>query len=236
MGFGGVFEMTKKEKKSLELPIHYLMALCGGFFGAYAIASRMGNLGQAQTANLIELVYAVIGRNPWEAMFRLIAMLVFVSGMVLATVLEKKSRWNLKYLSIALDIAAALALGLISAKIHPVVSLYPIFFASAFQWCVFKGAKGYVSSTLFCTNNLKQTTVAAVEYLLAPKGEEGREEKKESSLFFGGTMLSFYLGVAVSYVLWLQYGLRSIWFNLLPLLCGLLLVRAESRERGKSEN
>lgn len=228
--------MIEKKQKSLELPIHYLMALCGGFFGAYAIASRMGNLGQAQTANLIELVYAVIGRNPKEVLFRLLAMVVFVGGMVLATVLEKKSRWNLKYLSIVLDIAAALALGLIPEETHPVASLYPIFFASAFQWCVFKGAKGYVSSTLFCTNNLKQTTVSAVEYLLTPKEEEGRKEKKERSLFFGGTMLSFYLGVAVSYMLWLQYGLRSIWFNLLPLLVGLFLVRAESKEAKKKEN
>ena len=50
-----------------ELPVHFIMAVFGGFVGAYAILARMKVFGSAQTANLIELVCSVLGRNPEEA-------------------------------------------------------------------------------------------------------------------------------------------------------------------------
>ena len=48
---------------SYGLPIHFLMAFCGGFFGSYAVFNRMSVFGNAQTANLIELIGAVLGHD-----------------------------------------------------------------------------------------------------------------------------------------------------------------------------
>ena len=42
-----------------DVIIHYLMAIVGGFFGGYAIFTRMNVFGSAQTANLIDLVEAL---------------------------------------------------------------------------------------------------------------------------------------------------------------------------------
>lgn len=225
-----VNEMECQKEGRLVIPIHYLMAFCGGFFGMYAVIGRMGNLGQAQTGNLIELVCCLIGRNFEEVGLRFLAMILFVGGIVLATVLEKTREWNLKYLAVILDAAAAVVIGFFPEKMDPVAALYPVFFATAFQWCVFKGAKGYVSATVFSSNNLKQTTVAAVEYFLSPKEEALRAEKKERAFFFGGTILSFHCGVAAGYFLWTKFDYHSIWFNVIPLFLCLLLVIADDRD------
>ena len=66
---------------SYGLPIHFLMAFCGGFFGSYAVFNRMSVFGNAQTANLIELIGAVLGHDFPDALLRLGAFLVFVSAL-----------------------------------------------------------------------------------------------------------------------------------------------------------
>ena len=47
-----------------DVPVHYTMAIFGGFIGAYAILARMQVFGSAQTANMIELVCGILGRDP----------------------------------------------------------------------------------------------------------------------------------------------------------------------------
>ena len=47
-----------------DVIIHYLMAIVGGFFGGYAIFTRMNVFGSAETANLIDLVKALLGSDP----------------------------------------------------------------------------------------------------------------------------------------------------------------------------
>lgn len=207
-----------------ELPVHFIMAVFGGFVGAYAILARMKVFGSAQTANLIELVCSVLGRNPEEVLTRVAALLVYMSAMVVAAVLAKKLQWNLKYLAIFLDASAILAVGYFPENMDPVMALYPVFFVTAFQWCVFQGAKGYTSSTIFSTNNLKQTVFAITEYFLYRKEEKVRKEKAEKALVFGGTLLSFHIGVGFCYLIWLQYGIHSVWFGSIPLLAGAVLL------------
>ncbi|MBY0757521.1 YoaK family protein [Sellimonas caecigallum] len=213
-------------EKKCDVAVHYIMACCGGFIGAYAILSRMEVFGSAQTANLIELVCDILGRNPKEIMIRICALLIYVGAMILSVVLEKTTSWNLKYPAIVFDLTAVTAVGFVPGTTNPIIALYPVFFATAFQWCVFKGANGYVSSTIFSTNNLKQTVISATDYLMSAHDEEGREKKAEKALFFGGTILSFHAGVAVSYLLWLHYGIHASWFCVVPLVFGGVLVAA----------
>ena len=167
-----------------EVPLHYTMAVFGGFIGAYALLSRMQIFGSAQTANLIELICDILGKNPGEILIRIGALAVYVSAMALSVVLAKNINWNLKYISIGLDAAAVILLGFLPENMDPVEALYPVFFITAFQWCVFKGAKGYVSSTIFSTNNLKQTVLSFTEYLLLKENDEVRKKKAEKAAFF----------------------------------------------------
>ena len=127
------------------------------------------------------------------------------------------------------SMAALAVMGLIPAEVNPFVALYPVFFATAFQWCAFTGAKGYVSATIFSTNNLKQTVTSFADYLLSGKEEAGREKKLEKALFYGGTLLYFHVGVAAGYGASLLWGTRSIWLCALPLLGTAALIETSRR-------
>lgn len=202
------------------------MAFCGGTFGIYAIVSRMGNFGQAQTANLIRLTEAILGKNVGEGLLRLGALVVFVAGIALATLLERRENFPLKLWAIMIDAAAVLTVGFFPADMNPVAALYPFFFATAFQWCVFKGVGGHAASTIFSTNNLRQFTTALIDVIMAPKESLLWKEKRIKLKFFGGTLLYFHSGILLGYLAWMGAGFHSIWFTLIPLTaaCGLVVV------------
>lgn len=164
-----------------------------------------------------------------EISLRVLALVFYGAAMVLYVALEKKTSWNLEYTAIAIDLAVAAVMGLIPAEVNPFVALYPVFFATAFQWCAFTGAKGYVSATIFSTNNLKQTVTSFADYLLSGKEEAGREKKLEKALFYGGTLLYFHVGVAAGYGASLLWGTRSIWLCALPLLGTAALIGTSRR-------
>ena len=213
-----------EEEFKRDAVIHHLMAVCGGFIGVYAIVSRMGVFGSAQSANLIELVCDILGREPMEILSRVAALAIYMGAMVLYVVLEKRSPWDVRRVSIFIDLGAVGLSGLIPEGVNPFTALYPIFFATSFQWCAFKGAGSYVSATIFSTNNLKQTVTSVTEALLSRKDEPEYDKKMEKAKFFGGTLACFHLGVAAGYGLWLLWGVRSIWACALPLCaCGLLV-------------
>ena len=223
--------MEREFKRDVQ--IHHLMAACGGFMGVYAIVSRMGVFGSAQTANLIELVCDILGRDPLEISYRVLALAIYIGAMVLFVVLEKRSSWDVKRVSIVIDLAAVAVSGFIPEGINPFAALYPVFFASSFQWCAFKGAGSYVSALIFSTNNLKQTVTAAVEACLSRRDGEAHDKMVQKALFFGGTLVCFHLGVAAGYGLWLLWGIRSIWACALP-LCACALLLAGCRETVKA--
>ena len=105
-----------------------------------------------------------------------------------------------------------------------VVGLFPIFFAMAVQWNSYPGAYGYVSSTIFSTNNLRQVAIALSEYAITHDPKQLHKAK-----FFGGTLLCFHLGVAVSIVTHHFFGIHSVWLCYVPLALTGALVFCECR-------
>lgn len=194
-------------EKKYEAPIHYLMSFIGGFFGVYSILNFCDFFGNAQTANMIYLITNLLGHNFSSALIRLGGVAVYMLALGLTAYLPKHSRISLPLASVLLDGVAAFVVGFLPAGMDPVLALYPFFFATAFQWGSFKGAYGFTSSTIFSTNNLRQFTTAVTEIIF----------NRDSSFclkarFFGCTLLSYHLGVAVSYILCVVWGTHSIWF------------------------
>ncbi len=221
-----------KQELHFDLPIHFLMALCGGFLGAYAIFNRMAVFANAQTANLIELIGDLVGRDFSEVLIRLGAFLIFSLGIVLSVCLERRLHRTLKYLVLFIELAAVFSVGFLPAGLHPIIAVYPIFFIAALQWCVFPGADGFTAANVFSTNNVKQTVASLTEYLIErrqnPQEAAGKAKKAR---FFGGTLLSFHSGVVCGYIGSLFLGLKSIWLCMIPLLSVLLLLFTEDRAR-----
>ena len=207
--------MEKKEQ--FQVYFHHLMAVSGGFMGAYAILSRLEVFGSSQTANMITIIAHLVGKNYYDVLIRAAALLIYAAGIALTILIPKYTALkNLHILSIFIDMAALLATGFILAAANPVVALYPFFFATAFQWCSFGSVKGYNSSTIFSTNNLRQTVSSLTQYFCT------RDPKAlDKGLYFGGTLLFFHIGVIYSCFAYMAWEVKAAWAGLLPLAAAL---------------
>ena len=113
--------------------IHFTMALCGGFLGSYALFSRQLVFGSAQTANLMELVSAICGRNLPEVLIRLGALALYGWGAALSVILTRKTPLNIRYASILMTGMAVFASAFIPTAVNPVIALYPRFLCNSFS-------------------------------------------------------------------------------------------------------
>lgn len=192
--------------------IHYNMALIGGFLGAYGVVSR-GNFPSAQTGNMISILTMAIGRKPLDFLIHVGALVVYVAAIVLCTWLPKHAKIRLPQLSLAVSSIAAVLMTMIPMNADPILSLYPLFFATAFQWCSFKAPGGFTCATIFSTNNLRQFSSAAVEVWL-----NHDDSFRDKFRFFGGTLLSFHCGAAAAVLLSLAFDVKASLFCLIPLV------------------
>lgn len=212
-------EQTNQKKEKLKTLEHHCMAMVGGFMGGYAILTRGDFLGNAQTANLIFLVHAVLGRDVWHVLLRLIAVFLYILGTMSYVMIKNKTSWNVQAVSCGVDIAAVILVGFIPMTVDPVVALFPIFFAMSLQWNAFPGNYGYVSSTIFSTNNVKQSALAFSEYL-CDKDKKHLHKMK----FFLGSLFFFHLGVIVSYFSTDWFAEKGIWLNLIVLFVAAVFI------------
>ena len=185
-------------RKNHEMLLHFVMAFIGGYFGLYAIVARNDLFGSAQTSNLIYLVQDIVGGRPLDFVIRIGALVLYSAAVALSVWLPKHTAVNNKILSILIDGGAAILLG--------------------FQWCSFKGIGGYNSATVFSTNNLRQFVSAVTLF-----ADEKKQEHLQKLKFYGGTLLSFHLGVGAACVAWQFFDVTSIWlcFLALPAAFGL---------------
>lgn len=211
-----------KKRLSLEQQIFYIMAFNGGVLGAFAILRTHGVLGSAQTSNLAELVLDLVGRNFFDVGLRIIAMLIYAAGLALTRIIPKRTGWSLKTISAFVNIFGLLLIGNMPENLNPIVTLWPIFFMTSMQWNAFPGARGYISASIFSTNNYRQVVTGITDYLL-----DREPSSKERALFFTGTLLSFHSGVALAALGITHFGFRAIWFFTLPVLLALPLIRKE---------
>ena len=149
------------------------------------------------------------------------------AAIVLTVCLNKKHPTEMRLVSIGVDAAAVVVLSLLPEGANPVLGMYPLFFATAFQWNCYSGAKGFACSSIFSTNNLRQFVSASTEVLVYHN-----QQQKAKAKFFGCTLLSFHLGAAVSFLLWLVFGMDAALFVLLPLAfsLGLVLLDTEAAQ------
>lgn len=202
------------------------MALIGGFIGGYAILNHCDLFGSAQTANMISLALAVGGRQSSDWLVRILGLFIYIAGIVSTVFLPKMMKnINLKRCSICIDMAALVLVGILPESTNHFVALYPLFFATAFQWCSFKGADGFVSSSIFSTNNLRQCTASFAEYFASHDREALRKGK-----FFGKVLICFHLGAVLSVPICQTLGLKGSFLFLIPCVTALGLNYAENHE------
>lgn len=175
-------------------------AVVGGFFGAYAILGPCGVFGNAQTVNLLQLLFDSLFGQWYSLLLHAGALLCYMAGVMSAVILRRKYHRDPGRISPFITAAAALLLEFLPVTIPSVAFMYPIFFSMSFQWTAFSGACGFNSSTIFSTNNVKQATLGLAEYLCDKDPSHLRR-----TVFFARTLVAFHCGAALAFlaVYWL---------------------------------
>lgn len=213
-----------KNREDLACWMHHSMALVGGYLGVYALLCREDFFGNALTSNMIYIVTSLLGSNLMDVLIRIVGVLIYMAGIASTNILSKKYHKNLHPIALGIDCITVLILGFLPEDMNPIIGLYPIFFAMAFQWNSFPGAYGYASSSIFSTNNTRQVVNALSEYFIT---HERKQLKK--AWFFAGTLICFHIGVAFSWITHQFMGIRSVWLCAVPLLFSTVLVAMELR-------
>lgn len=202
-----------------ERHIHLNMAFIGGFFGGFAVINHMDLLASAQTSNLIALALIVVGRSSTETLARFGALFIYVLALALTVAVPRILKWNNQLVSITLDILALISIAFMPDTVDHFVAMYPIFFAMAYQWCSFPTSEGYVSATIFSTNNLRQCVTAFAAYLC------DRDPKMlAKACMYGKVLLLFHIGVAFSWFACQRFGTHGALLALIPCLTALLQI------------
>ena len=201
-----------------EAHAHYAAACVGGFLGLYPVVSVARLFGSAQTANLIEVLLSAFSWNLKTLFFHAVGAALYCGAIFLATLLPKRTKCNLKLFAMVVDMLAALCMWRLPHGLPALVYLYPTFFAMPFQWCAFKGAYGFVSATIFSSNNLRMFVSALTERYCNKDKTFALKAR-----FFGATLFFFHCGVALSYVCWRMFGSSGFLCAALPIaVCGIL--------------
>lgn len=182
------------ENDHIDLYRHLAFCGVGGFFGCYAVLIHSGVMGNAQTMNLLELVIDLLRWQLPDLLLHLGALALYVAGTMLTVLLPHWCGADMHRVSPAVTAAAAVVLSFLPPELDPFVALYPIFFAMSVQWSSFSGARGFYSSTIFSTNNTKQTSLALANYLC----DKDRAHLRKLWFYFF-TLLSFHAGAAAAF-------------------------------------
>lgn len=211
-----------KEKERTEAYIHYIMSLSGGFMGAYALLNRCEIFGSAQTANMIHSILDLSSGSWTSLLLRLGSLLIFITAIIAATLIPRLISIDIRLICILAEIPVIAVLGFFPAHMDPLMALYPVFFIMAFQWCSFTGVKGYASSTIFSTNNLRQFISSLSNYFA-----DRNKKHLEKAWVYGFTLFFYHIGVALCWYFTKLFGILSVWLCLLPLFLVLVLVGRE---------
>ena len=193
--------MRRIFQKELDMILHWNLTLVGGFLGTYAILLHAGNFGSAQTGNVMEMAAALTGKNFAEVGIRFLAFLIFGSAIVISYLLTNFTKLDMRKLVLWVDAAGLTVTAMMPEGMSAVVSLYPIFFCSAFQWGSYSGASGYNSASIFTTNNFKQSLLAWTQFVLTKDPEFRRK-----GIMYTMTVLSFFVGACIGCVSVYTYG------------------------------
>lgn len=216
-------------KKSIDFYRHLSFAAVGGFFGAYAILCRCGLLASAQTMNLLEMVMSALRGDAIAVLLHFGAFALYVMGTMLTVLLPHWFGINMHRTAPLIDAIACIILCFIPAEANVLLGLYPIFFAMSVQWSSFSGARGYVSSTIFSTNNTKQASLAFAEYIA-----DGDKKHFDKVWFYVFTLLAFHIGATVSYFAVKLMGVHGAWVNIFLIAVAYYMVILEEKSKEKS--
>lgn len=217
-------------RKEHDMLLHWVLTFVGGFLGAYAILLHAGNFGSAQTGNVLEMAGELMSGDFLDVGIRLLAFVIFGAAIIISYILTNFTGIQMRTLVLWVDAAGLTLTALLTGRTHDVVSLYPVFFCSAFQWGSYSGASGYNSASIFTTNNFKQTLLSWTQYIITKDAEFRRK-----GIMYTFTVLSFFAGACAGSAAVYAFDANGAFAGFIPLLVARLLLFIHKKDTASAE-
>lgn len=195
-----------------------MLIFVAGLYGGYTLAVRGGVFCNGQTGN-IALLGVALGRGNWrKALYYLIPISSYLAGIMVAEIIPRhvrlfRLRWDT--LLTLIEIVLVGAMGFIPSTAPHQICQVTINFICAMQYNTFRHAEGMSMATTFCVNHLR-TVGTGLSRILLGRGE--KDVSVDEIKKHGIMLLCFVLGAAGTGVLCCFFGVRAIWFALIPLV------------------
>lgn len=212
-----VFDL--KHKSLYEtLPIGALLAMIGGFLEAYTYLFRGGVFCNAQTGNIVLMVINLVQGNFMNALYYPIPILSFMAGIMICMYMSDKfpheSQVQWEHILLIAEIILFFITGFMPKGFDALPNIM-ISFICSMQYNTFSHGGGVPSSTVFCTNNLRQLSKNL--YLSFSKGD--KRALISANRYFA-VIAAFAAGIAAGAYTTSIFGAKSVW------LCSLLSLAA----------
>ena len=192
-------------KRQIEL--HHAVSAIGGFFGGYTVLNHTDILANAQTGNLIKLVCNACSGDLKSVGFMILMFFVYAAGNAFYAIARKYLKISMKIVSFIVMAVGIILVGALSNVGNHYVSVLPIVFLAPVQWNAFKTAGGNSSATIFSSNNVRQAVIQLTNYFMNKDKAALRKAR-----FYWATLLCFHLGLLLSCLLTMAFGVHSVWF------------------------
>lgn len=218
-------------KRYLECEKRWVFAVLifvAGLYGGYTLAVRGGVFCNGQTGN-IALLGLALGNGQWsKALYYLIPIGSYLLGIMVSESIPRRVRcFHLRWdtLLTLIEIILVIIMGFIPASAPHQICQVTINFICAMQYNTFRQAEGLSMATTFCVNHLR-VVGTALSRLFRRKTES--PDSFDQLTKHGIMLLCFVLGAVVAGILCHFFGVRAIWFALIPLtILSVDLLRAD---------
>lgn len=196
----------KRRKKLAEVLVYErfeiiaLLCIAGGFMDAYTYLVRDKVFANAQTGNIILLVFGLCEGRFFDALKYLVPIALFAAGVVVSEFIISRERKNGAKLANYVALLVIEAVVLAGAAFIPVNEEWNLFanalvsFVASVQYAAFRKIENIPAATSFCTGNLRSAT----QYLY--RGVAAKDKAAAfTSLKFWAMIAFFALGVAAGF-------------------------------------
>lgn len=212
-----------KEQMSESFRIGALLAFAGGFFDSYTYIARGGVFANAQTGNMILLAIQLVQGHFFHALYYLIPIFAFVSGIFLNEYIRRrfyqKQRLHWRQIVLFIEIIILIIVASLPIGKGDILANVFISFICAMQVQSFRSMHGLPYATTMCTGNLRSGTDQLVRLVFEKDSSAG----KKAFLYFS-VIFIFISGAATGALVTPIVGVKSILFCCILLIIALIML------------
>jgi uncharacterized membrane protein YoaK (UPF0700 family) len=215
-------KLTHQEQMSESFILSAVLAFSGGFQDAYTYIVRDNVFANAQTGNIV-LMSTLFMKGQWMQTLRyLFPVIAFALGVFIAENIGHKFK-NLQKIHwrqgiLLSEILIMIAVGFMPLKFNFIANIL-VSFSCAMQVQTFRFVGGNAYASTMCIGNLRSGTASLSAYF-----RNHQRKDLQKVLYYFGVILIFAIGAGIGGVASSYFKIHTIWFTLIPLITGLLLM------------